>query len=142
MIRDKTKEQAYDEVQKQLNLCTVDKAVHSAAVIIVDNEKETVKVYGLNMDESELPMLLIEAAANISDTISTLIKNRTIQWSQLILKHTNQNKASSPLHKDVQATTSNHTYQHHTHSLSDCLSTAVSQACGHQANQQRANNES
>lgn len=79
MIRGKTKEQAYDEVQKQLNLCTVDKAVHSAAVIIIDNEKETVKVYGLNMDESELPMLLIEAAANISETISDLIKNRTIQ---------------------------------------------------------------
>jgi hypothetical protein len=79
MIKDKTKEQAYDEVQQQLNLCTIDKAVHSAAVIIVNNEKETVKVYGLNMDESELPMLLIEAAANISDTISNLIKNRTIQ---------------------------------------------------------------
>jgi hypothetical protein len=78
-MREQTKEQAYDEVQKQLALCTVDKAVHSAAVIIVNNEKETVKVYGLNMDESELPMLLIEAAANISDTISTLIKNRTIQ---------------------------------------------------------------
>ena len=79
MIKDKTKEQAYDEVQQQLNLCTIDKAVHSAAVIIVNNEKETVKVYGLNMDESELPMLLIEAAANVSDTISNLIKNRTIQ---------------------------------------------------------------
>ena len=79
MIKDKTKEQAYDEVQQQLNLCTIDKAVHSAAVIIVNNEKETVKVYGLNMDESELPMLLIEAAANISDTISNLLKNRTIQ---------------------------------------------------------------
>jgi hypothetical protein len=79
MIKDKTKEQAYDEVQQQLNLCTVDNAVHSAAVIIVNNEKETVKVYGLNMDESELPMLLIEAAANVSETISNLIKNRTIQ---------------------------------------------------------------
>ena len=79
MIKDKTKEQAYDEVQQQLNLCTVENATHSAAVLIVNNEKETVKVYGLNMDESELPMLLIEAAANISDTISTLIKNRTLQ---------------------------------------------------------------
>jgi len=79
MIKDKTKEQAYDEVQQQLNLCTVDNAVHSAAVIIVNNEKETVKVYGLNMDESELPMLLLEAAANVSETISNLIKNRTIQ---------------------------------------------------------------
>jgi hypothetical protein len=79
MIKDKTKEQAYDEVQQQLNLCTVENATHSAAVIIVNNEKETVRVYGLNMDESELPIILIEAAANISETISNLIKNRTIQ---------------------------------------------------------------
>lgn len=79
MIKGKTKEQAYDEVQQQLNLCTVENATHSAAVIIVNNEKETVRVYGLNMDESELPMILIEAAANISETISNLIKNRTIQ---------------------------------------------------------------
>ena len=79
MIRDKTKEQAYDEVQQQLNLCTVENATHSAAVIIVNDETETVRVYGLNMDESELPMILIEAAANISETISNLIKNRTLQ---------------------------------------------------------------
>jgi hypothetical protein len=79
MIKGKTKEQAYDEVQQQLNLCTVENATHSAAVIIVNHEKETVRVYGLNMDESELPMILIEAAANISETISNLIKNRTIQ---------------------------------------------------------------
>jgi len=142
MIRDKTKEQAYAEVQKQLNLCTVEKAVHSAAVIIIDNEKETVKVYGLNMDESELPMLLIEAAANISETISELIKNRTIQWNQLILKHTNQNKMSLRLHNHAQATTSNHMCQHHTHSLSACLSTATSQAYGHPVLSEVANNES
>ena len=79
MIKDKTKEQAYDEVQQQLNLCTVDKAIHSAAVIIVNNEKETVKVYGLNMDESELPMLLIETAAEVSEKFANLIRNRTIQ---------------------------------------------------------------
>jgi hypothetical protein len=79
MIKGKTKEQAYDEVQQQLNLCTVENATHSAAVIIVNNELETVRVYGLNMDESELPIILIEAAANISDTISNLLKNRTIQ---------------------------------------------------------------
>ena len=79
MIKGKTKEQAYDEVQQQLNLCTVENATHSAAVIIVNNESETVRVYGLNMDESELPIILIEAAANISETISNLIKNRTIQ---------------------------------------------------------------
>jgi hypothetical protein len=79
MIKDKTKEQAYDEVQQQLNLCTVENATHSAAVIIVNDETETVRVYGLNMDESELPTILLEAAANISDTISKLVKNRTLQ---------------------------------------------------------------
>lgn len=79
MIKDKTKEQAYDEVQQQLNLCTVENATHSAAVIIVNDETETVRVYGLNMDESELPVILLEAAANISETISNLIKNRTLQ---------------------------------------------------------------
>jgi len=79
MIKNKTKEQAYDEVQQQLNLCTVENATHSAAVIIINDETETVRVYGLNMDESELPMILLEAAANISDTISKLVKNRTLQ---------------------------------------------------------------
>jgi len=79
MIKDRTKEQAYDEVQQQLNLCTVDNAIHSAAVIIVNNETETVKVYGLNMDEMELPMLLLETAAEVSDRIKNLIKNRTLQ---------------------------------------------------------------
>jgi hypothetical protein len=79
MIKDQTKEQAYDEVQQQLNLCTVEDATHSAAVIIVNNETETVKVYGLNMDEMELPMLLLETAAKVGDRIKNLIKNRTLQ---------------------------------------------------------------
>lgn len=78
-MREKSKEQAYDEVQQQLTLCTVENAVHSAAVIIVNNESETVKVYGLNMDEMELPMLLLETAAEVSERIKNLIKNRTLQ---------------------------------------------------------------
>jgi hypothetical protein len=78
-MRAKTKEKAYEEVQEQLTLCTVENAVHSAAVLIINNETETVKVYGLNMDESELPMILLETAAEVSETISNLIKNRTLQ---------------------------------------------------------------
>lgn len=78
-MKETSKEQAYDEVQQQLNLCTIENAVHSAAVIIVDNENETVKVYGLNMDESELPMLLIETAAEVTAKFANLIKNRTLQ---------------------------------------------------------------
>ena len=78
-MKEQTKEQAYEEVQKALSLCTVENAVHSAAVIIVNNEEETVKVYGLNMDEMELPMLLLETAAEVSERIKNLIKNRTLQ---------------------------------------------------------------
>jgi hypothetical protein len=78
-MRAKTKEKAYEEVQQQLALCTVENAVHSAAVLIINNETETVKVYGLNMDESELPMILLETAAEVSETISNLVKNRTLQ---------------------------------------------------------------
>lgn len=78
-MREKTKEEAYDDVQKALTLCTVEDAVHSAVVVIVDNEKETVKVYGLNVDESEVPMLLLETAAEVSERFANLIKNRTIQ---------------------------------------------------------------
>ena len=73
------KEKAYELVTKQLALCTVEDAHHSAVVLIVDEKNDKVKVYGLNIDESELPALLIEAAANTSDAINNIMKNRTIQ---------------------------------------------------------------
>ena len=78
-MKEHTKEQAYEEVQQALALCTVENAIHSAAVIIVNNEAETVKVFGLNMNEMELPMLLLETAAEVSERIKNLINNRTIQ---------------------------------------------------------------
>lgn len=78
-MREHTKEQAYDEVTQAIAKCTEKDSHFSAAVIIVDEEKDTVKVYGLNMDEMELPMLLIEAASEVGDKIDKLIKNRTLQ---------------------------------------------------------------
>lgn len=78
-MKETTKEKAYDLVVQQLALCTVEDAHHSAVVIIVDDKEDKVKVYGLNIDETELPMLLLEAAANTADTIKSLLKNRTIQ---------------------------------------------------------------
>lgn len=78
-MKEYTKEKAYDIVTKQLALCTVEDSHHSAVVLILDNEKETVKVYGLNIDENELPIILLEAAASTSEKISDLMKNRTIQ---------------------------------------------------------------
>lgn len=78
-MKEYEKEKAYDLVTKQLALCTVENAHHSAVVIIVDEKEDKVKVYGLNIDESELPSLLIEAAASTSDAISKILKNRTLQ---------------------------------------------------------------
>lgn len=78
-MRETTKEKAYDLVTQQLALCTVEDAHHSAAVIIVDEKDNTVKVYGLNMDESELPSLLLEAASNVVEAVTNVLKSRTIQ---------------------------------------------------------------
>ena len=78
-MKEYSKEKAYEIVQKQLALCTVEDAHHSAAVIIVDEKDNTVKVYGLNMDESELPTLLLEAASNVVEAITDILKTRTIQ---------------------------------------------------------------
>lgn len=78
-MKEYNKEKAYELVTQQLALCTVEDSHHSAIVLIVDNDADKVKVFGLNIDESELPMLLIEAAAQTSETISNLLKNRTLQ---------------------------------------------------------------
>ena len=73
------KEEAYDDVQKAIAQCTIEDSVHSAVVIVVNNEKDTVKVFGLNIDETDLPLLLIETAAEIGERVSNLLKNRTLQ---------------------------------------------------------------
>jgi len=74
-----SKEEAYDDVQKAIAQCTVEDSVHSAIVIVVNNEKDTVKVFGLNIDESELPILLLETAAELSTRVTNQMKNRTLQ---------------------------------------------------------------
>jgi hypothetical protein len=51
---------------------------HMAVVVLVNSEKETVKVYGLNIGESEVPLLLIEAAGEVGQRVLEE-KNRTLQ---------------------------------------------------------------
>jgi hypothetical protein len=73
------KEKAYDMVMKQLALCTVEDAHHEAVVVLVDNKTGTVKVYGLNIDEFEVPELLLEAAEDVAKTINAILEKRTVQ---------------------------------------------------------------
>ena len=73
------KEKAYDIVLKQLALCTVEDAHHEAVIVMLDNESGTVRVYGLNIDEFEVPQLLLETAAEVAETINTILQKRTVQ---------------------------------------------------------------
>lgn len=73
-----SREEAYEKIKEALLLCTAENATHSAIVLLVDNEQETVKVFGMNMDESEVPVLLVEAAANVSEKFMNELQGRTL----------------------------------------------------------------
>ena len=72
------KEQAYEIILKQLHECTVENSTTSAVIISVDNNASTVKVYGLNLMEEEVPDILIEAALHVQEQHRLIMKNRTL----------------------------------------------------------------
>jgi hypothetical protein len=72
------KEDAYKAVTNALHLCTVEDSHHMAVVVLVDTIKETVKVYGLNIGEAEVPLLLVEAAGEVGQRLLDE-NNRTLQ---------------------------------------------------------------
>jgi hypothetical protein len=72
------KEQAYEVILKQLRECTVENSTTSAVVITVDSNASTVKVYGLNLMEEEVPDILIEAALYVQEQQRQIIKNRIL----------------------------------------------------------------
>ena len=74
-----SKEQAYQMVQDALKLCTVEKAHHSAVIVVVNEKESTVKVYALNITEDDVPTLLLEAASEVCGSHMDDLKNRTLQ---------------------------------------------------------------
>jgi hypothetical protein len=74
-----SKEQAYKMVQDALDLCTVEKSHHSAVVVVVNEKENTVRVYGLNISEEDVPLLLLEAAGELCGNHMEDLKNRTLQ---------------------------------------------------------------
>jgi hypothetical protein len=74
-----SKEETYRMVLDELALCVGEDSHHSAVVILVNDEEESVKIYGLNMDEMELPVLLLEAANEVNDKVLEILKKRTLQ---------------------------------------------------------------
>jgi hypothetical protein len=73
------KERAYQTILEQLHKCTVEDSTHSAVIVMVDNKESTVKVYGLNLIEEEVPTILVEAAAHVQERYGLFIPtNRTL----------------------------------------------------------------
>lgn len=73
------KEKAYKMVQDALHQCTIKEAQHCAVVVIVNEKEHTVKVYGLNISEEDVPSLLLEAASEVCGSHMDDLKNRTLQ---------------------------------------------------------------
>jgi hypothetical protein len=72
------KEQAYETILEQLHECTTENSACSAVVVMTDNKTNTVKVFGLNLMEEEVPSILIEAASFVHEQHKSLMKNRTL----------------------------------------------------------------
>jgi hypothetical protein len=62
-----SKEEAYDLMSAALHSCTEEGTDRVAVVIMMDNDKGTVRVYGLNIDSDEVPQLLVEVAEEVYD---------------------------------------------------------------------------
>ena len=73
------KEEALKRVQEAIAECTVENTPYAAVIVIVNNEKNTVRVYGINIDESEVPLLLVEAAGEVGEKHLEDMKRRTLQ---------------------------------------------------------------
>lgn len=73
------KQEALKRVQDAIEQCTVQDSHHCAVVVIVNEKEHTVRVYGLNIDETEVPSLLIEAAGEVGDKFLEDMKRRTLQ---------------------------------------------------------------
>lgn len=73
-----TKDVLFSTVQKALALCQPEDSPYSAVMVVVNNDDGGVQVYGLNIDEIEVPVLLAEAAAEIGERVSEDYDNRTL----------------------------------------------------------------
>lgn len=73
------KQEALKRVQDAIEQCTVEDTPYSAVVVIVNNDENTVRVYGMNIDETDVPLLLVEAAGEVGEKFLEDMKRRTLQ---------------------------------------------------------------
>ena len=72
------KEEAYNLMSAALHSCTEEGTDRMAVVILMDNDKDTVKVYGLNIDSEEVPQVLVEVAEQVYDRAVQQAINRKL----------------------------------------------------------------
>lgn len=72
------KEQAYETILEQLHECTTEDSACTAVVVLTNNKTNTVKVFGLNIMEEEVPNILLEAALHLQEEQRLTLKNRTL----------------------------------------------------------------
>ena len=68
----------FRSVHAALKLCEPDDSQFSAVMLVVNNESGAVKIYGLNIDELEVPVLLAEAAAEVGGVVAEEYQSRTL----------------------------------------------------------------
>lgn len=73
-----TKEENYEIMQKALHSCTEEGTNRIAVVVMIDNDTHSVKVYGLNIEGTDVPQLLVDIAEEVYDKNTDLILNRTL----------------------------------------------------------------
>lgn len=73
-----SKEEAYELMHQALLSCIEEGTDRVAVVVMMDNDKGTVKVYGLNIDSDEVPQLLVEVAEEVYDRATQQIINRKL----------------------------------------------------------------
>lgn len=73
-----SKEALLENVQKAIKLCEPEGSQYSAVMLVVDNETGSVKIFGLNIDELEVPVLLAEAAAEVGACVTDVYENRML----------------------------------------------------------------
>lgn len=72
------KELLFERVHDALKLCEPEDSQFSAVMLVVNNETGSVKIFGLNIDELDVPVLLAEAAAEVGERITGEYENRVL----------------------------------------------------------------
>ena len=78
MTQPMTKEDALVLVLEAITACTVPGADTSAAIIITNHKTDTVNVYGVNVEQSDLAEVLTDAAQHVTFLHRHDYANRTI----------------------------------------------------------------